>query len=221
MAAARLMGADLAYIGTRFVATQESMAPAEYRRMILEARAKDILYTAAISGVKANFLRASIAAAGLDPDALDEATPLNVSDHESRPWKNIWSAGHGVGGIEDVPGVAALCQRRPPSTAPWPRPGSPWPPSKSPVPGRTGPRKSPAAPPPFQGGTSMPIAPPTLPRRALPGRRRGSPCRAWPAPRPASRAALSASWCPSPPAAPPISRCAPWPRAPRAGWGSR
>lgn len=111
VAAARLMGADLAYIGTRFVATQESMAPAEYRRMILEARAKDILYTAAISGVKANFLRASIAAAGLDPDALDEATPLNVSDHESRPWKNIWSAGHGVGGIEDVPGVAALCQR--------------------------------------------------------------------------------------------------------------
>lgn len=111
VAAARLMGADLAYIGTRFVAVQESMAPPEYRRMILEARARDIVYTSAISGVKANFLRASIAAAGLDPDALDEATPLNVSDHESRPWKNIWSAGHGVGGIEDVPGVAALCQR--------------------------------------------------------------------------------------------------------------
>ena len=111
VAAARLMGADLAYIGTRFVATQESMAPAEYRRMILEARAKDVLYTAAISGVKGNFLRASIAAAGLDPDRLDEAAALNVSDHESRPWKNIWSAGQGVGGIEDVPPVAALCAR--------------------------------------------------------------------------------------------------------------
>ncbi|MXP63064.1 nitronate monooxygenase [Roseomonas sp. M0104] len=111
VAAARLMGADLAYIGTRFVATRESMAPPEYRRMILEARARDVVYTSAISGVKGNFLRASIAAAGLDPDALDEAAAMNVSDHESRPWKNIWSAGHGVGGISDVPTAAELCAR--------------------------------------------------------------------------------------------------------------
>lgn len=111
VAAARLMGADLAYIGTRFVATRESMAPPEYRRMILEAKAKDVIYTSAISGVKGNFLRASIAAAGLDPEALDESAARYVSDHESRPWKNIWSAGHGVGGIEDIPPVAELCAR--------------------------------------------------------------------------------------------------------------
>ncbi|MDJ0386924.1 nitronate monooxygenase family protein [Roseomonas sp. E05] len=111
VAAARLMGADLAYIGTRFVATRESLAAPEYRRMILEARAKDVIYTAAISGVKGNFLRASIAAAGLDPEALDEAAALNVSDHESRPWKNIWSAGQGVGGISEIPGAAELCAR--------------------------------------------------------------------------------------------------------------
>jgi len=111
VAAARLMGADLAYIGTRFVATRESMAPPEYRQMILEAKAKDVIYTSAISGVKGNFLRASIAAAGLDPDALDESAARYVSDHESRPWKNIWSAGHGVGGIEDMPTAAALCAR--------------------------------------------------------------------------------------------------------------
>jgi len=111
IAAAQLMGADLAYLGTRFVATQESMAPPEYKQMVLDATAKDIVYTAAISGVKANFLRASIAAAGLDPDKLDEGAALNVSDHEKRAWKNIWSAGHGVGSIDDVPSAAALCAR--------------------------------------------------------------------------------------------------------------
>ncbi|WP_419897295.1 NAD(P)H-dependent flavin oxidoreductase [Roseomonas sp. USHLN139] len=111
VAAAQLMGADLAYIGTRFVATAESMAPPDYKQMVLEATAKDIVYTAAISGVKANFLRASIAAAGLDPDNLDEGAGVNLSDHEKRPWKNIWSAGHGVGSIHDVPTIAALCAR--------------------------------------------------------------------------------------------------------------
>ncbi|WP_159992613.1 nitronate monooxygenase family protein [Roseomonas sp. 18066] len=111
IAAAQLMGADLAYLGTRFVATAESMAPPEYKQMVLDSVAKDIVYTAAISGVKANFLRASIAAAGLDPDKLDETMRMNISDHEKRAWKNIWSAGHGVGSIEDVPSAAALCAR--------------------------------------------------------------------------------------------------------------
>jgi nitronate monooxygenase len=111
IAAARLMGADLAYVGTRFVATAESMAPPDYKRMVLEASAKDIVYTAAISGVKANFLRASIAAAGLDPDNLDESGGQHLSDHEKRPWKNIWSAGHGVGSIDDLPTAAELCAR--------------------------------------------------------------------------------------------------------------
>jgi nitronate monooxygenase len=108
VAAARLMGADLAYMGTRFVATAESMAPPDYKQMVLEARARDIVYTAAVSGVKGNFLRASIAEAGLDPDALDEAMALNLTEHEKRPWKNVWSAGHGVGSIDSLPPAAEL-----------------------------------------------------------------------------------------------------------------
>jgi nitronate monooxygenase len=111
VAAARLMGADMAYIGTRFVATEESIAPPEYKRMVLEAKARDVVYTAAISGVKGNFLRGSIAAAGLDPDTLDEAAALNVTEPEKRAWKHVWSAGHGVGGIDDVPTAAALVSR--------------------------------------------------------------------------------------------------------------
>jgi len=111
VAAARLLGADLAYLGTRFVATRESLADPEYKRMVLDARAKDIVYTAAISGVRGNFLRESIAAAGLDPDRLNESPDVNLTEHEKRPWKNIWSAGHGVGGIADLPGAGELCAR--------------------------------------------------------------------------------------------------------------
>ena len=111
VAAARLMGADLAYIGTRFIATAESLAAPEYKQMVLDARAADVVYTAAISGVPGNFLRGSIAAAGLDPDRLDEAAALNLTEHDQRPWKTIWSAGHGVGAIADVPTAASLCAR--------------------------------------------------------------------------------------------------------------
>ncbi|MCK8784759.1 nitronate monooxygenase family protein [Roseomonas sp. NAR14] len=110
IAAARLMGADLAYIGTRFIATQESMASDTYKEMVLEAKAKDVIYTPAISGVNANFLRQSLVAAGLDPENLPPKPTVHV-DAEHRPWKNIWSAGHGVGAIEDVPATAALCER--------------------------------------------------------------------------------------------------------------
>lgn len=110
VAAARLMGADLAYIGTRFIATAESMADPEYKRMVLGARAADVVYTAAISGVAGNFLRDSIAAAGLDPDKLGPAE-LNLTEHEKRAWKDVWSAGHGVGAITDLPPVAELCAR--------------------------------------------------------------------------------------------------------------
>lgn len=110
VAAARLMGADLAYIGTRFIATRESAAPEAYKRMILEARARDIVYTPAISGVHANFLRASLEAAGLDPEALP-AVPQAHREPGHRPWKDIWSAGQGVGGIADLPPVTELCAR--------------------------------------------------------------------------------------------------------------
>ncbi len=111
IAAARVAGADLAYLGTRFIATTESMASEEYKQMILNSSAKDIVYTDAISGVKGSFMRGSLENAGLDPDNLPEKKPMNVGSHEKRAWKNIWSAGQGVGAIRDVPTTAELCAR--------------------------------------------------------------------------------------------------------------
>jgi nitronate monooxygenase len=112
IAAAELMGADLAYLGTRFINTRESLASQGYKEMIQASSAKDIVYTPSISGVNANFLRASIAAAGLDPDHLPAAGELRIRmDDEVRVWKHIWSAGQGVGGIDDVPSTAELCAR--------------------------------------------------------------------------------------------------------------
>jgi nitronate monooxygenase len=112
IAAAQLMGADLAYLGTRFISTRESLAPDGFKEMIVAANAKDIVYTDAISGVHANFLRASIVAAGGDPDNLPSHSGMRVTaEGEAKAWKNIWSAGHGVGGIHDIPSTAELCGR--------------------------------------------------------------------------------------------------------------
>jgi nitronate monooxygenase len=112
IAAAQLMGADLAYLGTRFISTRESLAPDGFKEMILAASAKDIIYTDAISGVHANFLRASIVAAGGDPENLPPHSGMRVTaEGEAKAWKNIWSAGHGVGDIHDVPTTAELCGR--------------------------------------------------------------------------------------------------------------
>ncbi|MCA0405188.1 MAG: nitronate monooxygenase family protein [Proteobacteria bacterium] len=108
--AARAMGADLAYLGTRFIATKESMADAGFKEMICNTSAADILYTPAISGVNANFMRPSIVAAGLDPDNLPAHGKMDMNN-EARAWKNIWSAGQGVGSIRDVPSVADLAAR--------------------------------------------------------------------------------------------------------------
>lgn len=114
VAAARVMGADLAYLGTRFIATEESMAKDANKRMICEAAAADIVYTGAISGINANFLRASLVQAGLDPENLPTKRDINMGeelDTDSRAWKDIWSAGQGVGAISEVPSVAELCER--------------------------------------------------------------------------------------------------------------
>jgi nitronate monooxygenase len=112
IAAAQLMGADLAYLGTRFISTRESLAPAGFKEMIVNANAKDIVYTDAISGVHANFLRASIVAAGGDPENLPAHGGMRVTaEGEAKAWKNIWSAGHGVGDIHDIPTTAELCSR--------------------------------------------------------------------------------------------------------------
>jgi len=112
IAAAQVMGADLAYLGTRFINTRESLAPAGYKEMILASTAKDIVYTPAISGVHANFLRASIIATGADPDNLQSSGTLSLSSEaEAKAWKDVWSAGQGVGDIHDIPSAAELCQR--------------------------------------------------------------------------------------------------------------
>ena len=110
IAAARMMGADLAYLGTRFIATRESMVAPAYKEMIVSSKAADVIYTAGISGVNANFMRASIVAAGLDPDALPKHNGLDMNG-EATAWKSIWSAGQGVGAIESVPAAAELCER--------------------------------------------------------------------------------------------------------------
>jgi nitronate monooxygenase len=110
IAAARAMGADLAYLGTRFIATSESLAAPEYKAMILRSTFGGIVYTPSISGVNANFMRESLVANGLDPDNLPPAGKLDMKE-EARVWKTIWSAGHGVGTIDDIPPAAELCAR--------------------------------------------------------------------------------------------------------------
>jgi len=112
IAAAEMMGADLAYLGTRFINTREAMAPEGHKEMIMASAAKDIVYTSAISGVNANFLRASIVAAGGDPDNLPAGTKMHISaEGEVKAWRDVWSAGQGVGGIDDIPTTAELCAR--------------------------------------------------------------------------------------------------------------
>ncbi len=108
--AAQTLGADLAYLGTRFIATDESLAAAEYKAMITEASAEDLVLTAAFTGVPANMLRPSIVRAGLDPDTLAAKTTINFDQPQSgsKAWKAIWSAGQGVGAIRSVQPVAEL-----------------------------------------------------------------------------------------------------------------
>ena len=114
--AAEAMGADLAYIGTRFIATQESQAQDEYKKMITEAQALDVIHTPAVSGVPASFMRQSLIRAGYDLDKLHEKGEVNFGDKltlddEAKVWKDIWSAGHGISCIDDVPKVAELIGR--------------------------------------------------------------------------------------------------------------
>ena len=120
VAAAQVMGADLAYLGTRFIGTAECRSPEDYKTMILDSRVKDIVETDRVSGVNANFLAASLAEAGIAPDEgtappakitneLSEA--LTASANERTAWRDVWSAGHGVGSITDIPRIADLVDR--------------------------------------------------------------------------------------------------------------
>lgn len=115
--AAQAMGADLAYLGTRFIATRESAASDEYKQMLVTSRAEDIVYTPAVSGVPASFMRTSLEKAGYDmaqlrrPGDVNYGQKLKPADDEAKAWKTVWSAGQGVGTIRDVPTVAELCGR--------------------------------------------------------------------------------------------------------------
>ncbi|RQH04733.1 NAD(P)H-dependent flavin oxidoreductase [Paraburkholderia dinghuensis] len=111
--AAQAMGADLAYMGTRFIATQEAHAVEGYKRAILSAKAADIVYTNLFTGVHGNYIRESIVNAGLDPDALPDSdkSKMNFAGDKSKAWKDIWGAGQGVGLMDDIPSVAELVAR--------------------------------------------------------------------------------------------------------------
>ena len=113
--AAEAIGADFAYIGTRFIATQEANAADAYKAMIVESQADDIVYTPYFSGVNGNYLKPSVRAAGMDPENLPESdkTKMNFGSEREKPkaWKQIWSAGQGVGNIDDAPSTRAMVQR--------------------------------------------------------------------------------------------------------------
>ncbi|HYD19014.1 MAG TPA: nitronate monooxygenase family protein [Patescibacteria group bacterium] len=113
--AAEAMGADFAYMGTRFICTTESSADPAYKQMILDAKPSDIIYTSAVSGVPANFLKDSLAKAGFDVEQLKKegstAGKLKPVQSEAAAWKTIWSAGQGAVNIKDAPSVATLAGR--------------------------------------------------------------------------------------------------------------
>jgi nitronate monooxygenase len=118
IAAAQMMGADMAYMGTRFLATQEANIASDYQDMIINSSANDIVYTPKISGVNGNFIRQSIMEAGIDPNdftpkaELDFGAELDMEDkpnaNDKKAWRDIWSAGQGVGSINEVLSTAAL-----------------------------------------------------------------------------------------------------------------
>jgi nitronate monooxygenase len=117
--AAEALGCDLAYMGTKFIATRESMADARYKEMLVASSADDILLTKAFTGLQTNMLRSSIEAAGLDPDdlpargAIDIAKDIDIGALENDPkrWKDIWSAGHSVTGVTELLSVEEMVAR--------------------------------------------------------------------------------------------------------------
>ena len=117
--AAEVLGCDLGYMGTKFIATRESMADDRYKRMLVESDADDVLLTTAFTGLQTNMLKPSIVSAGLDPNdlpahgAIDIAKDIDVAARENRPkrWRDIWSGGHSTSGVTDVLAVDALVTR--------------------------------------------------------------------------------------------------------------
>ena len=116
VASAIALGADFAYLGTRFIATKEANADQEYKKMLEESAASDIVYSSLFTGVHGNYLKPSIKNAGLDPDNLPEADKSSMNfgsggNTDSKAWKDIWGSGQGIGVIEDSPSVEELVDR--------------------------------------------------------------------------------------------------------------
>jgi len=109
--AAEVLGADMAYMGTRFIATQEAQVPAEYKKMLIESTINDIIFSDHFTGVHANYLRASLEQAGIDITKLQSKDQVDLDIGNSNSWTDIWSAGHGVVGIKDIPSMEALSQQ--------------------------------------------------------------------------------------------------------------
>lgn len=109
IAAAELMGADFGYFGSLFIPTEESEASSEQKRMMVGARASDIIHTDKVTGVGANFMRESLAANGLLTESSNHVSVMDL-EGEARAWKTIWSAGHGVGAIKGIRPARAICE---------------------------------------------------------------------------------------------------------------
>jgi nitronate monooxygenase len=111
--AAQAMGADLAYIGSAFIATDEANAAPEYKQAIVDGRADDIVYTSLFTGVHGNYLKASIVAAGLDPDNLPTSDPsaMNFGSSRTKAWRDIWGSGQGIGVIDRVTSATQTIER--------------------------------------------------------------------------------------------------------------
>ncbi len=111
--AARAMGADFAYIGSAFIATDEARAAPEYKEMIVASSSDDIVYSNLFTGVHGNYLKGSIRNAGLDPEALPESDPtkMNFGGDARKAWKDIWGCGQGIGAIKRVVPAAQLIER--------------------------------------------------------------------------------------------------------------
>ncbi len=111
--AARAMGADFAYIGTRFIASHEAQAQEAYKQMLVNAQASDVIYTPFFTGIPGNYLKPSIAAAGLDPDALPASNPdgTDFGSTRTKAWRDIWGAGQGVGSIDSISSVEMIVEK--------------------------------------------------------------------------------------------------------------
>ena len=113
--AAQAMGADLAYVGSAFIATTEANAPAAYKQMIVEANAADIIYSSLFTGVHGNYLKPSVVAAGLDPDNLPESDPSKMDfgsgSSKAKAWRDVWGSGQGIGAVKGIVGAADLVAR--------------------------------------------------------------------------------------------------------------